>query len=126
MTMRPLDGTTGFEALHGKASSSCFPHGLIGQSFDGDNVAVNGAIDDYTFNPDFPVITTKAMAEGAIEGVASDYALKGATDKAFPFSRYDKTADVACAARTLEKLAGKKDQSSAQDHAGSVDEPSLA
>merc|ERR1711988_1081734 len=45
------------------------PHGLIGQSYDGDDVAVDGAVDSYHGKE----VTTKAMGEGAIEGTASDY-----------------------------------------------------
>ena len=47
------------------------PHGLIGQTFDGDGVAVDGALDDYSAN----VVYTKALGEGAIEGQAADYEL---------------------------------------------------
>merc|ERR1711920_172430 len=43
------------------------PHGLIGQTFDGDSMAVDGALDDYSSDE----VVTKAMAEGAIEGGAS-------------------------------------------------------
>merc|ERR1740117_1290523 len=45
------------------------PHGLIGQSYDGDNIAVDGAQDSYQGRE----VTTKAMGEGAIEGTAADY-----------------------------------------------------
>ena len=41
------------------------------QTFDGDGVAIDGAIDDYSGK----VVVTKAMGEGAIEGVAADYKL---------------------------------------------------
>ena len=43
----------------------------MAQTFDGDGVALDGALDDYSGK----VVTTKAMGEGAIEGVASDYKL---------------------------------------------------
>jgi len=45
------------------------PHGLIGQTFDGDNIAIDGAVDDYSGK----IVTTTAMGEGAIEGTAEDY-----------------------------------------------------
>merc|ERR1712224_602255 len=69
--MRPLDGSTGFEKWYGKASSTCYPHGILGQSWDGDNVAVSGKAEDYTYNPANPVVTASINAEGAIEGKAS-------------------------------------------------------
>jgi hypothetical protein len=66
------------------------PHGIIGQGFDGDDVGVNGALDPYSGDKPGPLITTSAMAEGAIEGVADEYrmASKYATD--FKYSRFDK------------------------------------
>merc|ERR1719389_398636 len=51
------------------ASLKVAPHGLIGQTFDGDGVAVDGAVDNYS--P--AVVTTAAMGEGAIEGFANEY-----------------------------------------------------
>ena len=39
------------------------------QTFDGDGIAIDGALDDYSGK----VVVTKAMGEGAIEGVADDY-----------------------------------------------------
>jgi len=77
------------------------PHGLIGQSWDGDSVGVDGAQDDYTAAE----VTTKAMAEGAIEGVASDYEVedKFATD--FKYSRFDA---VAAKPRDISLLKGAR------------------
>jgi hypothetical protein len=66
------------------------PHGIIGQSFDGDGKPRKGRLDVY---PDRNVdgeFTTKAMAEGAIEGVASQYELTDKYQTAFAFSRFDK------------------------------------
>jgi len=77
------------------------PHGLIGQSWDGDSVALDGALDDYTGKE----VTTKAMAEGAIEGVAADYEMEGPFATAFKYSRYDATA---AKPRDVSKLAGKR------------------
>ena len=42
----PLNGT-GFEGRHGNASGIVAPHGIIGQTWDGDGIAVDGAQDDY-------------------------------------------------------------------------------
>ena len=38
------------------------PHGLIGQTFDGDSVAVDGAVDDYSAD----VVVTSVRVCGAI------------------------------------------------------------
>ena len=77
------------------------PHGLIGQSWDGDGVGVDGAQDDYKFN----VVTTKAMAEGAIEGVASDYEVEGKFATDFKFSRFDAAS---AKPRDVSTLTGKR------------------
>lgn len=77
------------------------PHGLIGQTFDGDSMAVDGALDDYSSNE----VVTKAMAEGAIEGVASDYEIS----RADPFSttfKYDRFSASSAAPRDVSKLTG--------------------
>ena len=51
---------------------SAKPHGLVGQSFDGTDVARHGRLDQYP-NLNIPgEFTTSAMAEGAIEGVEAD------------------------------------------------------
>ena len=79
------------------------PHGLIGQTYDGDGVGVIGKMDDYKTRDD--VVTTSAMGEGAIEGGASDYemASKYATD--FKFSRFGLTE---AKPRDATKLSGQK------------------
>ena len=46
------------------------PHGLIGQTFDGSEVGVDGAVDPKPQLGEH--VTTKAMAEGSIEGVWQD------------------------------------------------------
>ena len=43
------------------------PHGILGQSFDGSGIAVDGAVDPKPQPGE--LMTTKAMAEGSIEGV---------------------------------------------------------
>ena len=65
------------------------PHGLIGQTFDGDGVAVDGVLDDYSSD----VVYTKAMGEGAIEGVAADYVIRRSEPfgTAFKYSRFGAT-----------------------------------
>merc|ERR1712060_75302 len=77
------------------------PHGLIGQTFDGDSMAIDGALDDYSSDE----VVTKAMAEGAIEGVASDYEIS----RADPFSttfKYDRFSASSAAPRDVSKLSG--------------------
>jgi hypothetical protein len=79
------------------------PHGLIGQTFDMDNIAVDGARDNY----DDKVVTTKAMGEGAIEGVAKDYEI----DSHNPYSptfKYSRWNLLAAAPRDISKLEGQK------------------
>jgi len=85
------------------------PHGLIGQSWDGDGIGVDGAQDDYTTTE----VTTKAMAEGAIEGIAADYEMEDKFATAFKYSRFDavtaKPRDTTglSGARRAGKLNGK-------------------
>ena len=61
------------------------PHGIVGQSFDGSGIAVDGAQDP----PPRPglELTTSAMAEGAIEGTWEDYVVASRFATAFRFSR---------------------------------------
>jgi len=62
-----------------------WPHGLIGQSFDGDARPRQGKQDDYSA----PVVWTTAQAEGAIEGGADNYRVASPFATAFRFSRFD-------------------------------------
>ena len=78
------------------------PHGIIGQSYDGDDEAIDGAIDDYAGKEE---VTTSAMAEGAIEGVAADYKMADKFGTAFKFSRFDATS---AKPRDTSKLSGKR------------------
>eukprot|EP00967_Tisochrysis_lutea_P075710 scaffold102096_cov31-Tisochrysis_lutea.AAC.1 len=66
---------------------SAWPHGIIGQSFDGDNLPINGKQDDYSGS----LVHTTAMAEGAIEGVATDYQVAHPFETHFKYSRFDST-----------------------------------
>ena len=110
VAMRQFDGSTGFESAHGRASATCFPHGILGQSYDGSDVAVDGKVDSYKYDPKKPVVRTSAMGEGAIEGVASDYAVLGGSSygHAFKYSRYDQSATSSCKPRDPTKLSGAK------------------
>jgi len=92
-----------FTPAKGAAKSLVAPHGLIGQTFDRDQIAVDGAQDDYSGN----VVVTKAMGEGAIEGAASDYALP-LQDPYSPAFKYSRFNTVAAPPRDVSKLAGIK------------------
>jgi hypothetical protein len=85
------------------SASALAPHGLIGQTFDGDNIAVDGAQDDYSGK----IVITKAMGEGAIEGAASDYAVNPHTPFStdFKFSRFGAKK---AGPRDISKLLGAK------------------
>ena len=65
------------------------PHGLLGQSFDGDDRPRHGRLDVYPSRDVPGNFTTTAMAEGAIDGVAKDYALASPRSTAFRYSRFD-------------------------------------
>jgi hypothetical protein len=81
------------------------PHGLIGQSYDRDNYAIFGALDDYAIPG--RVIVTRAMAEGAIEGSASDYEI----DRNNPFDvkfKYSRFGSISAPTRDIAKLSGLK------------------
>lgn len=69
----------------GVVASPVAPHGLIGQTFDGDKTAIDGAIDDYSPSE----VYTKAMGEGAIEGTAEEYEVRASDpfSDAFKYSR---------------------------------------
>lgn len=109
LSMRMLDGKTGFERFHDTASTTCFPHGVIGQSYDSDDIAVDGATDDYSHsNLANPVIITRAQAEGAIEGKHVDYITSSRFNTSFHYSRFHRQRSDACASRDVSLLTGKK------------------
>jgi len=76
------------EPLYDADTDPVAPHGLVGQSWDGDGLATDGLLDDYTSSE----VTTQAMGEGAIEGKAADYRLKHKFATHFKFDRFDATA----------------------------------
>jgi hypothetical protein len=108
-SMRMLDRTA-FAETSGQSSKTCFPHGIIGQSWDGDAFGISGKEDDYTYNASHPVVTTSAMAEGAIEGSADEYALSGPHDPVFKYTRFHKGIEDSCPPRDVSKLSGRKTQ----------------
>jgi hypothetical protein len=75
-----------------------WPHGIIGQAWDGDGLAIDGETDRFPARGEF---TTYAMAKGAIEGVASDYRMASPFATDFKFSRFYATK---AAPRDVAKL----------------------
>lgn len=61
------------------------PHGILGQSFDGDDKPRKGKVDIY---PETGTIRTTAMAEGAIEGSAKDYIVSSAYTTNYKYSQF--------------------------------------
>eukprot|EP00326_Haptolina_ericina_P032632 CAMPEP_0181252516 /NCGR_PEP_ID=MMETSP1096-20121128/47512_1 /TAXON_ID=156174 ORGANISM="Chrysochromulina ericina, Strain CCMP281" /NCGR_SAMPLE_ID=MMETSP1096 /ASSEMBLY_ACC=CAM_ASM_000453 /LENGTH=281 /DNA_ID=CAMNT_0023350291 /DNA_START=295 /DNA_END=1140 /DNA_ORIENTATION=+ len=86
-----------FDANHARVA----PHGLIGQSYDGDSIAVIGQVDRYNLAE----VTTSAMGEGAIEGVAAQYEMADTFATSFAFSRFRKTS---APPRNVSELTGIK------------------
>ena len=96
-----------------KESLQVAPHGIVGQSFDGDGIGINGARDP---EPRAGTnLTTTAMAEGAIEGTWRDYVMASEYDTAFKFSRFGATF---AAPRNTTALTGERIRSPA--NAGSA------
>ena len=108
-SMRCLNGT-GFERFHGNASGTCYSHGIIGQSYDADDIGISGALDDYTYNVSEPVVTTRALAEGAIVGIGSEYALKQPFSTNFRYTRYNRFMNDTCLPRDVRKLSGHRNR----------------
>ena len=91
------------------------PHGILGQTYDRDNMAVDGERDSYAHLDDGRatvarthaggIITTRSNAQGGIEGQLSDYRISGRFKTWFRFSRFD---SIAAAPRNISKLAGRK------------------
>ena len=79
------------------------PHGILGQSFDADDIAVSGKTDNY--QTDSEEMYTTAMAEGAIEGTHTDYVMADKFSTDFKFSRY--LLNYA-KPRDISKLSGTK------------------
>ena len=75
----------------GDAAARCLPHGIVGQSFSSPKERV-GRLDEY---PEEGQITTRAMAEGAIDGEADMYELPSVYATAFTFSRFEGALETA-------------------------------
>jgi len=119
IAMRTLSGTE-LESKHGSTSKTCYSHGIIAQSYDGDDVAVEGKKDNYTVDLLHPEFTTNAQAEGAIEGVAKDYWTSSAFSTEFRFSRFESNPADVCAPRNVSRLKGKKRKKDSAAKVGST------
>lgn len=118
-SMRPLNGTF-FSRLHGNASGTCAPHGIVGQSYDGDGMGISGRLDDYTYNGSNPVITTAAMAEGAIEGSATDYVLQHPFETHFRYDRFHHRLSDTCPPRDTRRLSGPRSRRTVSGQVGAA------
>lgn len=86
-------------------------HGVIGQSFDPRHrIKQDGKTDDYSASE----VTTTAQAEGAIEGVHTDYMLSAPFQTTFKYSLFDapaeKTTDAANAAAFLSEAFSETEE----------------
>jgi hypothetical protein len=63
------------------------PHGLLGQSFDANEAAIDGEVTNY----DAVKVDVKEQAAGAIEGSFVDYIVSRPFDTSFKYSRYSTT-----------------------------------
>ena len=65
-----------------------YPHGIVGQSFDGDDKPRVGRLDVYPPRNIQGEFTTYAMAEGAIDGVPEEYVMRQKYDTFFKYARF--------------------------------------
>jgi hypothetical protein len=65
------------------------PHGLLGQSFDSNRLAVDGRQTNF----EVAVVNMTEQAEGAIEGTYEDYIVRSPFDTDFKFTRYEPRTD---------------------------------
>ena len=92
LSLTPLRDPLSLQPSTGKVVA---PHGLIGQSFDGDSFAVDGKKDHYRElwwrQTSFKgrEVTTEAQAEGAIEGTGGDYKLDDFFGIDFKYRRFE-------------------------------------
>ena len=75
-----------------------WPHGIVGQAWDGDGMAIDDEEDAYPRRGEF---TTYAMGKGAIEREPDDYKVGTPFATNFMYSRFDSTK---AAPRDIAKL----------------------
>tara|TARA_B110001450_G_scaffold256635_1_gene287886 strand:+ start:8360 stop:10897 length:2538 start_codon:yes stop_codon:yes gene_type:complete len=120
IAIRPLNGT-GFESRHGNASGLVAPHGIIGQTWDGDSIAIDGAQDDYEHSG--VEVWTKSMAEGGIEGFASHYELQNKFIHDFKYARHELSTHTP--PRDVAHLTGTKRIGELKLSASAVDQTGI-
>jgi len=99
VTIRTLDDNEFLSAKYGKANVHLVaPHGIIGQSFTPGLQLKDGKLDNYT---DAAEVTTTAQAEGAIEGVYTDYEVK-AWSPVYKYSRFDAKPNATAASSYVQ------------------------
>ena len=76
------------------------PHGIVGQSFDGDDIPRWGKIDEYPSLTEPGVFNTSAMGEGAIDGKANDYEVFYNYSTVFKYSRFKRIVPLSKYNRT--------------------------
>jgi len=96
------------EALYDADHAIVPPHGIIGQSYDGDEVAVSGAQDDYRHSGS--EMTTLAQGDGALEGTLLDYRMQHLFATEFKYTRFESTTGQA---RNVSLLLGQKHKADA-------------
>ena len=84
VSIRPRSQTADFHQTFTWA-----PHGLLGQSFDSNRLAVDGRQTNF----EVAVVNMTEQAEGAIEGTYEDYIVFAPFDTEFRFSRYELRTD---------------------------------
>ena len=89
----------------GNAAARSLPHGIIGQSFT-TNAPRRGKQDVYPASGRF---ATSAQAEGAIDGVYTDYRLPAMWSTTFKFSQYHKLAKVPVASTVIKRAASTEE-----------------
>lgn len=120
LSIRPLN-STGFESRHGNASGVVSPHGILGQTWDGDSIAVDGAQDDYEHSG--AEMWTASMAEGGIEGVVDDYEIVDKFSHDFRYTRYN--TSTFAPPRDVSHISGVRRKGGVMLSASAVDQTGL-
>jgi len=89
------------QPLYNPDADPVAPHGVLGQAYDQDKLAVDGKLDEEKTGE----TTTTAQAEGAIEGTWEDYIVPFKFSTDFKYSRFGLAK---AAPRDVSKLTGAK------------------
>jgi len=118
-SFRELANDASLSAKYGGGSlvvNDVYPHGIIGQSVDGTGTAVSGKLDEYD---ESLIFHTSAQAEGAIEGIFTDYIVSTPFGNDFKYSRFGAHGPVA--PRNVSLLTGAKVTAKAGAFSGSIE-----